>query len=765
MMPQPHLPPRVLGHSSRRCAPGLAILVIGAIAGCIEPDVTLCSGGIVCPTTSRCDEIHHSCVLPTQLVACAGIADGADCTTGTLAGGCFDGVCLPRGCGNRVIEPDETCDDGNQLSGDGCRGDCRSTEVCGNGFVDPGERCDDGNLISRDGCDSRCQIEDAAWSIVAIAPEQISARTTVYDPGPGRLMHLPPRYGTYVWDGARWTMLDPSSTTLPMAFTYTMFYDPDHQEVRTIGGDDAYSGEPGSSLHAQIYALRQARWVQVSSGDGPRPFEGTLTATYDAARGRPMVIVTSSLGPPSAWTIDATGAWRELPDAPDLAGDPRDPPVDPVMVFDPASAQVLAFVPGREWIYDGDAWTSRTTSFGPNPSVAFDPIRGHLVLVDYTGQAMYERVGTDWTSIDSPVPPCSGWHCEPTNYSAMYYNATAGALEVFGVDATVDRWSETGSWTTIAPAVPLYPAGLTYDPIRRQFVLFQDRVGPDPATELWAWTADRWQRIETAHAPAERSGPFMAYSSGRAATVMYGGVPTCEGSCDPFSDAWTFDGADWTAIESPGSATSFFDYSAVAYDPEQHRVVLAANDQFWGLGDADRTWTQLDIPPAPGLLSHVAWDARNRTMLGTVSSFDYPGVLFSSGVHGWVPLQFAPTALNRSGASSTVLLSDQRSGGVLTIDVAFGAIWERIGADWVQLPDLPIPFNDARVAYNPVDGTVMVAGRSIGGTYAAILSRTGATPLESCRAGDDLDGDGLAGCDDPDCFWACSRCVPYTACR
>ena len=38
-------------------------------------------------------------------------------------------------------------------------------------------------------------------------------------------------------------------------------------------------------------------------------------------------------------------------------------------------------------------------------------------------------------------------------------------------------------------------------------------------------------------------------------------------------------------------------------------------------------------------------------------------------------------------------------------------------------------------------------------------------PDESCVAGEDADGDGLVGCDDPDCWWKCHPACPYaTAC-
>lgn len=65
-------------------------------------------------------------------------------------------------CGNGLLEPGEVCDDHNNVSGDGCSADCRSTEVCGNGIVDvaAGEQCDDGNTVNGDNCNSDCKLSN-----------------------------------------------------------------------------------------------------------------------------------------------------------------------------------------------------------------------------------------------------------------------------------------------------------------------------------------------------------------------------------------------------------------------------------------------------------------------------------------------------------------------------------------------------------------------------------------------------------------------------
>lgn len=92
-------------------------------------------------------------------------------------------------CGDNTIDPNEQCDDGNTVSGDGCTQDCKleycgdgttnnngaeqcddgnnvaldgctnCTYDCGNGNLDPNEECDDGNRVDNDGCSSKCLLE------------------------------------------------------------------------------------------------------------------------------------------------------------------------------------------------------------------------------------------------------------------------------------------------------------------------------------------------------------------------------------------------------------------------------------------------------------------------------------------------------------------------------------------------------------------------------------------------------------------------------
>jgi len=140
----------------------IAWLVV-LICGCYSPQLTHCPD-VDCPSNEVCDN-HGGCAFPQQLAPCVGQADATSCaytdqTGKPIDGTCQAGLCVPLACGDGVLTSDEVCDDGNNLSGDGCSADCKSLEVCGNGITDSakGEQCDDGNTTDGDGCQHDCKL-------------------------------------------------------------------------------------------------------------------------------------------------------------------------------------------------------------------------------------------------------------------------------------------------------------------------------------------------------------------------------------------------------------------------------------------------------------------------------------------------------------------------------------------------------------------------------------------------------------------------------
>lgn len=84
---------------------------------------------------------------------------GEDCDDGNRADGDYcSALCLREPrCGDGVPDPGEECDDGNSNEADRCSSDCRSLQECGNEIVEFSEGCDDGNTIDDDCCSNNCR--------------------------------------------------------------------------------------------------------------------------------------------------------------------------------------------------------------------------------------------------------------------------------------------------------------------------------------------------------------------------------------------------------------------------------------------------------------------------------------------------------------------------------------------------------------------------------------------------------------------------------
>ncbi|MBI3332169.1 DUF4215 domain-containing protein, partial [Candidatus Peregrinibacteria bacterium] len=148
--------------TGQNCNVNLCICAPGGASACgnskLDPGEQ-CDYAVPCPGGDRCNVSSCTCEgggLGGGFGGIGGIGGGVGGTGG--GGGPI--------CGNRQLDPGETCDDGNRRNSDGCSASCRlepgSQLRCGNGIVTQGEECDDGNTRDFDGCNFQCLLENGA---------------------------------------------------------------------------------------------------------------------------------------------------------------------------------------------------------------------------------------------------------------------------------------------------------------------------------------------------------------------------------------------------------------------------------------------------------------------------------------------------------------------------------------------------------------------------------------------------------------------------
>jgi fibro-slime domain-containing protein len=178
-----------------------------------KPCSALCGDGIV-RLGKQCDD--NNTVSGDGCSATCTIEPGWSCSGSPS-------VCVKSVCGNGKPEAGESCDCGTDPANlpSGCTGPnglfngdgtgcsktctkepiCRGTNgtgtthacnpTCGNGNLEPGEQCDDGNQVSGDGCSSSCMIESGFTCGTRSNPDA----QTCSEPGnSGQCLELPVKY-------------------------------------------------------------------------------------------------------------------------------------------------------------------------------------------------------------------------------------------------------------------------------------------------------------------------------------------------------------------------------------------------------------------------------------------------------------------------------------------------------------------------------------------------------------------------------------------
>ncbi|HEY4177253.1 MAG TPA: DUF4215 domain-containing protein [Kofleriaceae bacterium] len=765
-----------------------AVAVLGA---CIGPDTPSCDG-LVCPTDKICDPHRVTCVLPSQVTACASMPDATACVfPGETDGVCDHGVCFTSECGDGLVSADEVCDDANSVDGDGCSAFCLSDERCGNGIVDVaiGESCDDHDLRSGDGCSSACTAEVASWHELSLDdyPGEYGA-VAVYDSARERIVQFggtsptgQPVDELEELHAGQWERV--SRTTQPDPRSgHAMSYDARRRATVVFGGH----GANGPLGDAWTY---DGDWhpLMTQGQPGPGPREGVASA-YDAARGQ-VVVFGGSTGNAvfdETWVL-AGGTWtRKLVPGPPGRRDhlmAYDPVRQVVVMFGgtavPAGSPVQADELSDTWEWDGVAWSQVTTATETplaRAAMVWDGERSEMMLIGGRNQSSsdtHHLVGGHWSQLVN-VPytlrrlPAAAY--DPIARVLILHGGTKLAPGISGPPLN-DTWSyASNTWSRDTDADPHAPpargsAGFAFDRAHSRAVLAAGFMPGNDVNFPDTWEYDGRQWVQIADTPDWRTCPVQNCPT---AMVELPGTGTfllvrAVGSLPV--ETWKFDGATWKKL-TLASAPPSRDRFAMTYDTTRKVLVFAggmagptAIDDVWELSNnawVNRT-SSLAMRPSARAGAGLTYDTvRKATVLfGGVDAQNHSlGDTWLYDGTAWTQQQTAVAPVGRSGMG--LAFHEARGRTILFGGDAMNGpqsdTWELDATGWTQLTvfEGPQPRSSPRLVYDANRKLIILhGGDPQNDTWELVFRSTLAD--ENCAMTGDEDGDGLANCADPDC--------------
>jgi len=354
----------------------------------------------------------------------------------------------------------------------------------------------------------------------------------------------------------------------------------------------------------------------------------------------------------------------------------------------------------------------------------------------------YDSSLVTWLQVQPPIePPDRG------QFSFAPGDDTGSPkLVMFGAATNCDPsndpfWllDDTG-WSVVSvggvPPSPRAQSAVAYDSARDRFVIFGGMADPgclyndpmSPFADTIELGDGTWSYPAPSPSPRPRAAHAMVFDEKAAVTVLFGGHPN---GIDELGDTWLWNGTTWIDV-TPATSPAGRHFASLAYDVARGKVVLfggkAGTTIFgdtWEWDSSTRTWTQVLATSAVG----------TRYAAGMTYDSDRERIVLTGGFGAGSPLD----------------------------------VWEWDGATWTtRQPEQSAGIREA-IVYDRLRHRIVTFGGR-GTTLAqndtwALAYRSLATPERCLLAGADEDGDGLAGCEDPDCWGRCSPlCPPATSC-
>jgi hypothetical protein len=303
-----------------------------------------------------------------------------------------------------------------------------------------------------------------------------------------------------------------------------------------------------SSLAAIVPFLGMAALAQpcgnpwtIHQGPGPSAREAAAIA-YDSARGKVVLFggrgpsVSTIHGDTWEWTAAGPaggGSWTQT-----AAGGPPAASTA-AMAYDSIRQRTVLFggyTPStgndsnQTWEWDGSTWTLMEPTQSPPgmaPVMAFDPVRGKVVLVStiFSGpesRTTWEYDGSTWTrSVEST--PVTNWF-----YDSMAYDAARSVMVMY----SGGLWERTASgWQYVAASVRASSQTfrIAFDGSLNRIAFADDRPYSG-LTAMWSWNASAgvWSVMNT-NGPVPSTRHSIAYDAAGQQLLIFGGGPISGG--------------------------------------------------------------------------------------------------------------------------------------------------------------------------------------------------------------------------------------------
>jgi hypothetical protein len=284
------------------------------------------------------------------------------------------------------------------------------------------------------------------------------------------------------------------------------------------------------------------------------------------------------------------------------------------MAYDPVSKKIVLFggfgqKPLNDtWTFDGTAWSHENTPIAPpartGSAMGFDKRTQKLMMFGgFNGGHsnssflndtwLWDGATSTWTEAKMKASPPRG------TGAVMFTDPLSGHAIMFGgynptkkvvVYGTTWRWTGT-AWHKLHPNTQASPRAwgiAALDPARKNVVLTGGEADLLRTDNTWTWDGKTWTlQSPSTQIPAMTSAG-IAFDADSRLIIVFGGWG---GDLGQDSDqTWSWDGTNWVQL-SPARSPAARDSMGMAYDPNNHQVVMFGGEDVSTGKEMRDTWT------------------------------------------------------------------------------------------------------------------------------------------------------------------------------